>query len=138
MNKIDVVKALGERTCIGINRCRIALEACNWNIDLAHEWLKADNYYSHDKKRLIGQKARDVTGSQMSPWEKKLDDWCYANLDCNLNAWQGCDFRSPELMDKFIAFVVNAVPKGATHFAKNVEVPLDYGLYSVDQDWEIK
>lgn len=30
------------------------------------------------------------------------------------------------------------VPEEATHFVKNLEGPLDYGLYSIEEDWEIK
>lgn len=78
-----------------------------------------------------------IGGSSMSYWEKKLDNWCFENADCNLIAWKTADYRDPELMNRFIEFVIQSVPKEATHFVSDLEGPLDYDLYSIENDWEI-
>ena len=42
---------------------------------------------------------------ELSELVKKLDDWCYMNVDCNLHAWLGADERDKELSDKFYKYL---------------------------------
>ena len=41
----------------------------------------------------------------MEDWIKQLDDWCYQNADCNLNAWVTANYRDPELSTQFINYL---------------------------------
>ena len=48
------------------------------------------------------------------------------------------DMTYEQILEAEAACRAREVPEDATHFVQNLDGPLDYGLYSIENDWEIK